>query len=246
MKRFLSVLFILSFIGFCEAQAQPDLTFVGTTPLVSTQAGKIIIDLLSVINIGSSSTNECKGNILVDGALKDAFLIPSLAAPSFPSTAASQKDFNFTIQSVPGPHTVEIRLDVNNQNNESNEGNNTRSRSVTVPPPPPPPPVTITVTKSGSGTGTVTGSGGIDCGANCSSSVSAGTTITLKALASSNSAFKGWSNGTGSAAACNNSTSAICRFTLSQNSVIRANFDVTVPPLTPPPPSTKAGPAPVQ
>ncbi len=415
MKRFLSVLFILSFIGFCEALAQPDLTFVGTTPLISTQAGKIIIDL-RVINIGSSSSNECKGNILVDGALNQAFLIPTLAAASSPPTSANQKQFNFTIPSVPGPHTVEIRLDVNNQNSESNEANNTASRNVTVPqsfsltvttqrfgsgnvvgklsdgttvitcaiqppatctqpvsqnstvtltatpatghtffgwrggtgsaaacsgtapceftmtanseisatfeppsilllrvtgpgkatflnangslltvesgftsaqpflpnsqvtlnalpasgsnfsgwtvlsgspagamcnlnatpcsfiidkrilveakfntppPPPPPPQVTISVTKSGSGTGTVTDSQGMNCGADCASSVSAGTTITLKALPSSNSTFKNWSNGTGSATACNNSTSAICRFTLSENSAIRANFDLT-------------------
>ena len=51
MKRLLSVLFILSFIGFCEAQAQPDLTFVGTTPLVSSQVGIIIIQV-NVINVG--------------------------------------------------------------------------------------------------------------------------------------------------------------------------------------------------
>lgn len=419
MKTFLSVLFILSFIGFCQAQAQPDLTFVGISPLVSSQPGKIIIQV-SVINTGSSSTNECKGNILVDGALTEAFAIPSLAALSFPPTSANQKQFNFTIPSAPGAHTVEVRLDVNNENSESNERNNTRSRSVTVPltltvitnqnfgsgnvvgtlsdgttgitcaiqppatctqplppnstitltatpatghtffgwrfgtgsaaactgtapctftltanskisatfeppsiltlrvtgpgkatfnmnngatitcqsgftlaepflpnspvsitaipasgsnftgwsvisgspagamcspnanpcafvidkrifveasfntpppppntPPPPPSAVTINVTKSGSGTGTVTDNLGMNCGADCSSSAGVGTTITLKALPSSNSTFKNWSNGTGSATVCNNSTSAICRFTLSQNSAIRANFDLT-------------------
>jgi len=392
-----------------ETQAQPDLTFGGTSPVVSTKPGQIAI-LVNVINVGSSSTNESKGNILVDGALTEAFAIPGLAASSSPPTSASQKTFNFTIPAGPGLHTVEIRLDVNNQNRESDEGNNTASRSVTVPAsltvitpqrfgsgkvvgklpdgttvmtcaiqppatctepvppnstvtliatpapdhtfvgwqsgtgsaatctgtgpcrfvltansqisaafdppsiltlrasgpgkatfnlatgtlhtvesgftsatgflpnshvsitaipasgssfagwtvvsgspagamcnlnatpcsfiidkrifvdakfsttPPPASPVTITVIKSGSGTGTVTNNAGMNCGAECSSSVNAGATITLKALPSSNSTFNNWSNGTGSAAVCNNSTSGICSFTLSQNSTITATF----------------------
>ena len=97
----------------------------------------------------------------------------------------------------------------------------------TAPPPTPGPPVTIAVTKSGSGTGTVTGNGGLNCGSVCSSSVSAGTTVSLRAVPSFGSTFKNWSNGTGSAAACNNSTSAICGFRATQSSAIRANFELT-------------------
>ncbi|MCI0412813.1 hypothetical protein L0222_08445 [bacterium] len=104
------------------------------------------------------------------------------------------------------------------------------AKFITPPPPPPPPPpptVTLTVTKGGTGTGTVTDSQGMNCGADCSSSVSAGTAITLRALPSSNSTFRNWSGGTGSATACNNSTAALCRITLSENSTIRATFELT-------------------
>ncbi len=96
------------------------------------------------------------------------------------------------------------------------------AKFTTAPPPPPPPPVTLTVSKTGSGT--VTDSTGMNCGADCSSSVSAGTVITLKASPSSGFTFRNWSNGTGSATVCNNSSTAICRFSLTQNSAITANF----------------------
>jgi hypothetical protein len=96
----------------------------------------------------------------------------------------------------------------------------------TVPPATPAPPVTVAVTKGGSGAGTVTGSQGVDCGAVCSSTVSGGTFVTLRALPSPGSTFRNWSNGTGSATVCNNSTSATCGFKASQNSAIRANFDL--------------------
>jgi hypothetical protein len=96
----------------------------------------------------------------------------------------------------------------------------------TPPPPPPPAPFTFTVTKGGSGSGTVTDSAGMNCGSDCSSSIASGTGVTVKAQAAPNSTFVNWSNGTGSAAACNNSTVAFCRFTISENSSIRANFQL--------------------
>ena len=94
----------------------------------------------------------------------------------------------------------------------------------TPPPPPPPPTLTFIVTKSGNGT--VTDSAGMNCGADCSSSIVSGTDVTVRAQAAAGSTFLRWSNGTGSAAACNNSTASICRFRISQNSGIRANFQL--------------------
>lgn len=52
----------------------------------------------------------------------------------------------------------------------------------------------LTVAKAGAGGGTVTSApAGISCGTTCSFSFAAGTTVTLSAVASSNSAFAGWS-----------------------------------------------------
>ena len=230
MKRILAGLLILGFGVLCEAQPVPgtELTFVGTTPLVSGGPGIITI-MVKVKSIGSSPTVACKGNVVVDGVVKKVFEIPALAALG----PGDEKRFDFTLPSTAGSHTVQVGLDVDNQNSESNETDNVSSRSVTVAPPPPPPPtptappLSIAVTKSGSGAGTVTDNQGMNCGADCSSSVSAGTVVTLRAVPSAGSTFRSWSNGTGSATGCNNSTSAICGFKASQNSAIRANFDLT-------------------
>jgi hypothetical protein len=50
---------------------------------------------------------------------------------------------------------------------------------------------TLTVTKAGTGSGTVTGAG-INCGSDCSESVTSGTQVTLTAAAASGSIFGGW------------------------------------------------------
>ena len=230
MRRLLAVLCILGFSGICEAQASPgtNLAFVGTTPSVSGGPGIITI-MVKVKSIGSSPTVACKGNVVVDGVVAKVFDIPALAALG----PGDEKRFDFTIPGAAGSHTVEIRLDVDNRNSESNETDNVRSRSVTVGPPPPPeptptpPPVRIGVTKAGTGTGTVTDNQGMSCGADCSSSVTPGTIVSLRAVPSAGSTFRSWSNGTGSATGCNNSTSAVCGFRATQNSAIRANFELT-------------------
>jgi len=56
--------------------------------------------------------------------------------------------------------------------------------------------VSLTVVRSGSGSGTVTSSpAGIDCGATCSTTIPAATSIDLMATAASGSVFAGWSGG---------------------------------------------------
>jgi hypothetical protein len=207
----------------------PELEFVGTGPTLSLQ-GSNIKATFPVINTGTIPSRACAGQIADEnGTVVQSFNVPALST----DLPTDQQGFSFLIPTTPGTHTLTVAFDTNDQNGEAQEGNNnSRSRTINVPtptppPPPPPPPVTITVTKSGSGTGTVTDSAGMNCGSDCSSSVNSGTFITLKAVPSANSTFRNWSNGTGSATGCTNSTSPICRFTLSQNSEIRANFELT-------------------
>jgi uncharacterized repeat protein (TIGR01451 family) len=65
------------------------------------------------------------------------------------------------------------------------------------------PPLALTVARSGSGTGTVTSSpAGISCGATCSASFDAGTSVTLNASASAGSTFTGWTGACSGTGAC--------------------------------------------
>jgi hypothetical protein len=65
---------------------------------------------------------------------------------------------------------------------------------------------------------------------NCSSSMPTGTVIKLTATPEKSLItqplpdFKGWFDGTGSAAACNGKTTTTCQFTLSANSAVKAKF----------------------
>jgi cysteine-rich repeat protein len=61
----------------------------------------------------------------------------------------------------------------------------------------------LTVSRGGSGIGTVTSSPiGINCGADCAESYSSGTTVTLTAVADTNSTFAGWSGACAGTGAC--------------------------------------------
>jgi len=90
--------------------------------------------------------------------------------------------------------------------------------------------VSLAVAKAGTGSGAVTSSAaGIDCGPTCSTSYANGTQVTLTAApaqASDLSTFAGWSG------ACSQAgTSPICTLTLTQDTVVTANFqrvDVSV------------------
>jgi hypothetical protein len=75
----------------------------------------------------------------------------------------------------------------------------------------------LTVVKSGTGVGTVSSSpAGINCGATCSASFNAGTSVTLTAAPSTNSNFTGWS------VACTGT--GICSITMSTARSVTANF----------------------
>jgi hypothetical protein len=90
------------------------------------------------------------------------------------------------------------------------------------------PPVThsLTVSKSGNGSGGVTSSpAGIDCGATCSDSYTAGTQVTLTATADSGSTFAGWSGG-----GC--SGTGVCTVTLNTDTTVSASFTAVQPPPT--------------
>ena len=94
--------------------------------------------------------------------------------------------------------------------------------------------VSIDVSKGGhqNGTGTVTDqlTGKFLCiqGAppipRCISSYPKGTHVTLKATPGTGSLFTRWTNATGSAAVCNNSSNPFCPFTIDNPSSIKANF----------------------
>jgi PASTA domain/Divergent InlB B-repeat domain len=76
---------------------------------------------------------------------------------------------------------------------------------------------TLTVTKSGTGSGTVTSNiAGISCGATCSHSYGAGTSVTLTGTPSVGSSFSGWSG------AC--SGTGTCTVSLTQARSVTATF----------------------
>jgi len=85
---------------------------------------------------------------------------------------------------------------------------------------------TVTVGKAGTGSGTITSTpSGIDCGTTCPATYSAGTAVTLAAIAATGSNFTGWSGNCAGTASC----------TLASNGAITvtANFStVTVSPVT--------------
>ena len=86
------------------------------------------------------------------------------------------------------------------------------------------PKFTLTVTKFGAGSGTVTSDvGGVDCGATCTATLDAGTTIALTATAAAGSSFAGWIG------AC--SGTGACTLTMDQNRAATAVF--TLPSGTP-------------
>ncbi|NDB15731.1 MAG: choice-of-anchor D domain-containing protein, partial [Gammaproteobacteria bacterium] len=74
----------------------------------------------------------------------------------------------------------------------------------------------LAVTKAGTGTGTVSSPAGIDCGSSCSSGYALNTSVTLTAVAASNSTFDGWSG------AC--SGSGTCTVTMDQARSVTATF----------------------
>jgi hypothetical protein len=81
----------------------------------------------------------------------------------------------------------------------------------------------LTVNKTGTGSGTVTSSpAGIDCGLDCLESYASGTVVTLTATAASGSTFTGWSGG-----GC--SGTSTCAVTLTADTSVTANFDLTSP-----------------
>src|SRR3989344_2288448 len=100
---------------------------------------------------------------------------------------------------------------------------------VTPPPPPPPSPYTLSLSTSGAGQGTVTGTG-ISCGADCSQSLSSGTSVTLYAAAPSGSTFTGWTGCASTAGVLPNQT---CTVSMTQNRSVAAAFtlapDTTLP-----------------
>jgi hypothetical protein len=102
------------------------------------------------------------------------------------------------------------------------------SVTATFSPTPPPAQNTLTVIDTGTGAGTVTSSpAGIDCGATCSASFTAGTSVTLTARAAAGSSFAGWSG------ACTGTGS--CTLTMSAAQSVAATFNrVSRPPLSPP------------
>jgi Bacterial Ig domain len=88
--------------------------------------------------------------------------------------------------------------------------------------------VTLTVAKVGTGTGTVVSSpAGIDCGASCSASYTAGTAVTLAATAATGDSFDGWTSG-----GC--AGTAVCTLAGNAPATVTASFSVVPADVTPP------------
>ncbi len=93
----------------------------------------------------------------------------------------------------------------------------------------------LSVAKTGSGNGTVTSNpGGINCGADCSQSYTAGTEVALAATPAAGSSFTGWSG------ACSGTSS--CSVTMSDSRSVSAGFDL-IPDNTPPNTTITGGPS---
>jgi len=97
---------------------------------------------------------------------------------------------------------------------------------------------TLTIIPQGTGSGTVAASG-IDCGSDCTETMSGGTSVTLTATPSSNSTFTSFS-GVACTPVANKSP---CTFTPSDDSTVIATFTLIPPPnqIPPPPPSGGGG-----
>src|SRR5215217_2842373 len=123
-------------------------------------------------------------------------------------------------------------LVVTNQSQTAANPNNSNVRSFSVTTAAAPASThTLSVTRTGSGSGTVTSSPpGIDCGADCSQSYAANTSVMLTATAATGSGFAGWSGTTG----C--SGTGPCTVTMDSSRSVKAAFellaDVTAPQTT--------------
>jgi hypothetical protein len=81
---------------------------------------------------------------------------------------------------------------------------------------------TLSIAKSGTGSGTVTSSvGGINCGTTCSADFDAGTSVTLTAVAGSNSTFVGWSGACSGAGPCTVTVDAAKTATATFNQILQ-------------------------
>jgi hypothetical protein len=125
---------------------------------------------------------------------------------------------------------------VTNQSQTAANPTSSASRSFTVSTAAAPPTMRLlSVSKTGSGNGTVTSNpAGINCGADCSQSYTAGTVVTLAATPAAGSSFSGWSG------ACSGTSS--CSVTMSESRSVTAAFDL-VPDTTPPNTTITGGPS---
>jgi hypothetical protein len=127
-------------------------------------------------------------------------------------------------------------LVVTNQSQTADNPTSSALRSFTVSTAGAPPTThNLSVAKTGSGNGTVTSNpAGINCGADCLQSYTAGTVVTLAATPAAGSSFSGWSG------ACTGTGS--CSVTMSESRSVTAAFDL-VPDNTPPNTTITGGPA---
>jgi hypothetical protein len=80
----------------------------------------------------------------------------------------------------------------------------------------------LRITKSGTGSGLITSPNGVNCGPVCSLQFSAGTNVTLTAIASNGSVFDGWSG------ACNGAAPQ-CSITMNAVNSVAATFSTVAP-----------------
>lgn len=159
-------------------------------------------------NQGNGDAGDSYSYLYIDGSYivgEDDYVVPLLAG------AFREESFAYNWTCSLDQDLIQIFADGGNAVSESIEANNGRSLLVDCPT------YTLSVFKAGTGLGTVTDTG-INCGADCSESYPAGTSVTLTATPAAGSTFAGWSG------AC--SGTGGCILTMNSNKSVTATFNL--------------------
>jgi len=109
--------------------ALPDITFIGTSPVVQVQSTTVDVGI-GIINASTIAAAATSGELHLDGTLNKAFRIPALSATSLNNQVVVNLSFP---KPASGLHSIQVKLDSGNIIFESHENDNVKSRSFTIP-----------------------------------------------------------------------------------------------------------------
>jgi uncharacterized repeat protein (TIGR01451 family) len=191
-----------------ETLADLQATSITVTPANPTSGDTVTITGV-ITNIGATLSPAFSWVLTVDANVVDSGR-PAFLGPGGQITAAS---ISWTGTLPAGARRIDLIADTASEVTEGSEANNGLIRTVTVSPEAT---YSLTVTRSGSGT-VASSPAGITCGATCTASYAAGTSVTLTATPASGSMFAGW----GGACA---GTAPTCTLALTQARTASAAF----------------------